>query len=100
MTKMTKFTSAILLSLIFVTASARDWVDESNEFTTVVLKAQSQFQPEGATSLGLSEFDSSIMDLGPDLYERAIAVDQGLVVKTGDATHGRALCRAGFTGAV
>jgi len=84
MIKISKFTSAILLSLVFVTASAQDWVDESNEFTTVVLKAQSQFQPEGATSLGLSEFDTSIMDLGPDLYERSIAVDQGLVVQTGE----------------
>ena len=57
MNKINKIISTILLSLVFVTAFAQDWVDESNEYTTVVLKAQSQFQPEGATSLGLSEFD-------------------------------------------
>ena len=77
-----KFTAAILLSLVCVTASAQDWVDESNEYTTVVLKAQSQFQPEGATSLGLTEFDESIMDLGPDLFARSTAVDRELVVQT------------------
>ena len=84
MNKINKIISTILLSLVFVTASAQDWVDESNEYTTVVLKAQSQFQPEGATSLGLSEFDTSVMDLGPDLYARTIAVDEELVVQTGE----------------
>ena len=82
MNKINKIISSVLLSLVFVTASAQDWVDESNEYTTVVLKAQSQFQPEAATSLGLSEFDTSVMDLGPDLYSRTIAVDQQLVVQT------------------
>jgi hypothetical protein len=46
MNKINKIISTILLSLVFVTASAQDWVDESNEYTTVVLKAQSQFQPD------------------------------------------------------
>ena len=82
MSKTTKFTSFILLCLVFATASAQDWVDESNEHTTVVLKAQSQFQPEGATSLGLTEFDESIMDLGPDLFARKTAVDRKLVEQT------------------
>ncbi|HEY5775580.1 MAG TPA: DUF885 domain-containing protein [Xanthomonadales bacterium] len=82
MRKTNNFTWAILLSLVFTTASARDWVDESNEYTTVVLKAQSQFQPEGASGLGLTEFDDSIMDLGPDLYARSIAVDEELVAQT------------------
>jgi hypothetical protein len=45
-----------------IAASTRDWVGESNGYTTVILKAQSQFQPEGASSLSLDEFDESIMD--------------------------------------
>ncbi len=72
----------VLLSLVFATASAQDWVEESNEHTNVVLKAQSQFQPEGATSLGLTEFDESVMDLGPDLFARTIAVDKELIEMT------------------
>jgi len=84
MNTITKFTTATLLSLVFATASAQDWVTESDEYTTVVLKAQSQFQPEGASSLGLSEFDESVLDLGPDLYARTIAVDEGLVEQTGE----------------
>ena len=79
MNKISKFTSFILLSLVFITVSAQEWVEESNEHTMVVLKAQSQFQPEGATSLGLTEFDTSVMDLGPDLFARTVAVDQELV---------------------
>ena len=82
MSKISKSISIILLSLVFATASARDWVDESNEYTTVVLKAQSQFQPEGASRLGLDEFDESIMDLGPDLFARTTAVDRALVEQT------------------
>ena len=53
MSKTRKFTSTLLLSLVCATAAAQDWVDESNEHTTVVLKAQSQFQPEGASGTGL-----------------------------------------------
>ena len=82
MNSIIKLTSAILLSLVFATASAQQWVEESNEHTNVVLKAQSQFQPEGATSLGLTEFDDSVMDLGPDLYARTIAVDEELIQMT------------------
>ncbi len=82
MNTISKFTTAILLSLVFTAAYAQDWVKESDEHTMVVLKAQSQFQPEGASGLGLTEFDDDIMDLGPDLYARTVAVDQGLVQQT------------------
>jgi hypothetical protein len=57
--------STVLLSLVFATASAREWVEESNEHTNVVLKAQSQFRPEGATSLCFTEFDESVMRSQP-----------------------------------
>ena len=77
-----KIFSTVLLSLVFATAYAQDWVEESNEHTNVVLKAQSQFQPEGATSLGLTEFDESVMDLDPDLFARSIAVDKELIEMT------------------
>lgn len=82
MNTISKITSFILLSLVFTTAAAQDWVEESNEHTNVVLKAQSQFQPEGATSLGLTEFDESVMDLGPDLFARTTAVNKELVEMT------------------
>jgi hypothetical protein len=77
-----KFISFLALSMLVNAASAQDWVSESDEHTKVVLKAQSQFQPEGASSLGFSEFDGSIVDLGPDLYARTIAVDRELVEQT------------------
>jgi len=79
------FTIGIFLSLFFTAAHAQDaqnWVKESDAHTMVVLKAQGQFQPEGVSALGLTEFDSDIMDLKPDVYERTIAVDKGLVQQT------------------
>ena len=82
MKKTNQVISFFLLCLVFTTASAQQWVEESNKHTNVVLEAQSQFQPEGATSLGLTEFDESVMDLGPDLYARTVAVDEGLVQMT------------------
>jgi hypothetical protein len=82
MNTISKFTTFILLSLVFGAVYAQDWVKESDEHTTVVLKAQSQFQPEGASSLGFDEYDDAIMDLGPDIYARSLAVDKGLVVQT------------------
>jgi len=82
MNTISKLPLTILLSLVITTVSAQDWVAESDEHTTVVLKAQSQFRPEGASRLGFTEFDDSIMDLGPDLYARSIAVDQELIELT------------------
>jgi len=82
MNRISQVTLSILLYLVFTTVSAQQWVEESNKYTNVVLKAQSQFQPEGATSLGLTEFDDSVLDLGPDLYARTIAADRELVEMT------------------
>ena len=86
MSKTNRAISIVLLSLVFVAVQAqaqpKDWVEESNEHTSVILKAQSQFQPEGASSLGLDEFDENIMDLGPDLFKRTLEVDRALVEQT------------------
>jgi len=77
------FIGFLLILLVFTTPlMAQDWVEESNQFTDVVLKAQIQFTPEGGTGLGLDEFDDQIMDLGPGLYDRARAQDLKLVDQT------------------
>jgi len=80
-----RFTSALLLYLFFTAAYAQDsqeWVKESDAHTMVVLKAQGQFQPEGVSGLGLTEFDADIMDLKPGLFDRTVAVDKGLIEQT------------------
>ena len=82
MNTLKKFAFALLSSLVFSAAYAQDWVKESDEHTMVVLKAQGQFQPEGVSGLGLTEFDNDIIDLGPDLFGRSIAVDKGLITQT------------------
>ena len=63
-------------------APAQDWVKESDEHTQAVIKAQSRFDPEAASGLGLDEFDAMIMDIGPRLFERSTAVDRELVELT------------------
>jgi hypothetical protein len=71
---------ALLLLLILASqAVAGNWVEESDKYTNVVLKAQVKFQPETGTSLGLSEYDEMVRDLGPDLYERVQTEDRKLV---------------------
>jgi hypothetical protein len=52
------------------------WVTASNLETTRLLKAQAVFQPEGASSAGLVEYDGRAMDLGPRINERYIAAMQ------------------------
>lgn len=70
------------IMMVATTGHAKDWVEKSDEYTTVILKAQSAFQPEGASGLGLTEFDAEISDLGPNLYERTTAVDRELIALT------------------
>ena len=69
----------LILPVMSTQTYAQDWVDESNQHTQVVLEAQSRFVPEAASNLGLDEFDSMILDIGPRLYERSSAVDRELV---------------------
>jgi hypothetical protein len=52
------------------------WVTASNAETTRLLKAQAVFQPEGASSAGLTEYDGLAMDLGPDINARYVAAMQ------------------------
>jgi hypothetical protein len=75
-------TAFVVLTGVSTSALAMDWVEESDKHTQVILKAQSQFQPEGASGLGLAEFDEAIFDLGPDLFERSTAVNRELVEMT------------------
>jgi len=85
MNTMKKLTSALFFGLVVSAAHAQDsqdWVKESDAHTMVVLKAQGQFQPEGVSGLGLTEFDPDIVDLKPDLFERTQAVNEGLVEQT------------------
>jgi len=53
------FTSVIpLLALFPLTSSANSWVDVSNQYTNKQIQITSQFQPEMASSIGITEADS------------------------------------------
>ncbi|MDX1555516.1 MAG: DUF885 domain-containing protein, partial [Xanthomonadales bacterium] len=58
-------------TLLASTGTAQEtWVDESNRFTTAVLEATAEFQPEFVAGQGVLGFDADVLDLGDDLYQR------------------------------
>ncbi|NND44594.1 MAG: DUF885 domain-containing protein [Xanthomonadales bacterium] len=75
--------SALLAFNAFAQAE-NDWVETSNEYTEKVLQAQAAFGPEGASSLGLDAFDEQVLDLRPELYQRANRTDRELVTMIED----------------
>lgn len=64
---------ASLLSILAIGASAAEgptWVEASNAHAQVLIKAQGRFNPEGASSLGFTEYDGQALDLGPEIGAR------------------------------
>ena len=53
------------------TATLPAWVVRSNENTQVLLAVLARFGPEGAAQIGVSGFDEQIIDLKPQINERA-----------------------------
>lgn len=72
---------ALALVILALPALAQDWVEESDEYTQVVLQAQARFVPEAGSQLGLVEFDEMVQDLGPDLVKRTMAEDRKLLAQ-------------------
>jgi len=48
------------------------WVEQSNRYAAILLEANARFLPERASSLGLSAYDTAIIDLKPGHRERAV----------------------------
>ncbi len=49
------------------------WVAQSNAYAQVLLKVLAEFNPEMASQLGLPGYDTKVVDLGPNVDERARA---------------------------
>jgi hypothetical protein len=78
---------AVFVSLLMAAtlpAFAQDWVEESDETTIEVLRAQGQFAPEAVARLGVSGMDEQILDLEAGLYERSQADMVRLVEVVGE----------------
>ncbi len=58
-----------------------DWVAKSDEYAKMVLAEFAKFSPEGAGSLGVDGLDEEILDLGPNIHERAMASSRLLLEK-------------------
>jgi len=68
------------IAILLATASAfaapqspQDWVARSNDDALPLLKAQADFAPEGASSIGLAGYDDKVADIGPHYGERSRA---------------------------
>jgi hypothetical protein len=77
------FFKTLLILLITVTGNnaLADWIEESDRNTTVVLRSQAKFSPEGFARLGLTEFDSEIMDLNAGVFNRRQADNKRLLLE-------------------
>jgi len=51
-------------------APGMDWVAQSNLNADVLLQTLARFEPETAAELGVDGYDTEIVDLGPQRYER------------------------------
>ncbi len=49
------------------------WVARSNQLAEPVLQAEGRFVPEAASENGKDEFDTAVIDLAPNIYERGLA---------------------------
>ncbi len=72
-------------------AADSDWVAESDEHAQLVLEVLARFNPEGAGSLGVDGLDEEIVDLGPDIYARAMQASRDVLAelqqRKAQATH-------------
>ena len=72
-------TILVLLTALLGAALARaDWIEQSNRYALEVLNARSELQPEYASSFGLDQFDADVSELGPDISQRWIALNEKL----------------------
>ncbi len=65
----------LLLLLALASAAARaDWIEKSNAYAVEVLEQLATLSPESVSGLGLTQFDSEVIDLGPGIDERKLAL--------------------------
>jgi hypothetical protein len=74
-----------LLALVAGTSAAladdADWVEQSDEYSQVVLEVLSKFSPEGAGSIGVDGLDEQVTDLGPGIYERSMQATRDVLAE-------------------
>jgi hypothetical protein len=66
-----------------VSAAVPEWVRRSNEHAKVALEPIAKFAPEGAASLGMEGYDEQILDLKPNLIERVLKANRGVLAELG-----------------
>jgi uncharacterized protein (DUF885 family) len=69
-----------LLAASAAASAAPAWIDTSNKNTQKLLEAQAKFDPEDASSSGLTQYDGQSIDLGPNLGARYVKALQAVRV--------------------
>jgi hypothetical protein len=62
-------------------ADGPGWVESSNENAQVVLELLAEFNPEGASGLGVDGLDEAIIDYRPGLYERNRSASEAVLAE-------------------
>lgn len=76
---MRQIATGLLCALLLASVARADWIEDSNQHTLYLLRAQAAFSPENLSGLGLAGFDGEIMDLKPRRYNRELASDRKLL---------------------
>ncbi|MFK8050162.1 MAG: DUF885 domain-containing protein [Halioglobus sp.] len=72
----------IPIAATLLSALARaDWIEDSDVYAREVLEAQGTFAPEYVSQHGMTQFDSEVVDLNPEVFERYLAVSSKLQSK-------------------
>jgi len=79
MSRFLSFFLGVLVSSIPTFAAEPAWVTKSNEHAKLLLELDGKYDPEGASSLGLEQFDEQISDISRDFFE-AINADTRAVI--------------------
>lgn len=72
---------SILLLFLTVLPARADWITESNKYAMQVLHGMAVYYPEFASGQGLSEYDTGVMDLNPEVYTRQQASSRQLLTQ-------------------
>jgi len=75
---MLRYCCVLLLALVSLSARA-GWIEQSNRYALEVLSRLGELSPEDVSSYGLSKFDPDVIDLGPDIYRRELALNRELI---------------------
>src|SRR5436190_9981300 len=79
MSRFIRVVAGFVAGVVFTFAAEPAWVARSNEHAKLLLELDGKYNPEGASGLGLEQFDEEISDYSRDLFEPANADTRAVI---------------------